>query len=221
MELPHMIRLSLAAAASALVLAACTSAPAPTADTAVMVTTTEVISPYELAMQTVEELVTAGNTQAAVDRLTQLTGDLALSRDQMAEVLYRRGELRLGEHGYDTMGAIEDFEEVLADYSDTEWSTAAASLLDSARGKATSLNALLAQPETTRTQKFNILMELGRHDDATDLMRANDLTPDNDALLAMYQIGYLCEGDELAGRTYDVTEPDGTFHELRFCDTGK
>ena len=180
-----------------------------------------VASPYELAMQTVEELVTAGNTQTAIDRLTQLTGDPSLSRDQLAEVLYRRGELRLGEHGYDTMGAIEDFEEVLADYSDTEWSTAAASLLDSARGKATSLNALLAQPETTKLQRFNILMELGRHDDAIDLMLANDLTPDNGTLLAMYQIGYLCEGDELTGRAYDVTEPDGTYHELRFCDFGK
>nr|WP_321358955.1 hypothetical protein [uncultured Hyphomonas sp.] len=215
-----MIRLSLAAAASALVLAACSSAPTPEAETVVAVTTTEV-SPYELAMQTVEELVTAGNTQTAIDRLTQLTGNPSLSRDELAEVLYRRGELRLGENGYDTMGAIEDFEEILADYSDTEWSTAAASLLDSARGKATSLNALLAQPETTRTQKFNILMELGRHDDAIDLMLANDLTPDNDALLAMYQIGYLCEGDELTGRTYDLTEPDGTYHELRFCDFGK
>ena len=216
-----MIRLSLAAAASALVLAACSSTPAPAADAAATTSTAMVASPYELAMQTVEELVTAGNTQTAIDRLTQLTGDPSLSRDQLAEVLYRRGELRLGEHGYDTMGAIEDFEEVLADYSDTEWSTAAASLLDSARGKATSLNALLAQPETTKLQRFNILMELGRHDDAIDLMLANDLTPDNGTLLAMYQIGYLCEGDELTGRAYDVTEPDGTYHELRFCDFGK
>jgi hypothetical protein len=216
-----MIRLSLAAAASALVLAACSSTPAPAADAAATTSTAMVASPYELAMQTVEELVTAGNTQTAIDRLTQLTGDPSLSRDQLAEVLYRRGELRLGEHGYDTMGAIEDFEEVLTDYSDTEWSTAAASLLDSARGKATSLNALLAQPETTKLQRFNILMELGRHDDAIDLMLANDLTPDNGTLLAMYQIGYLCEGDELTGRAYDVTEPDGTYHELRFCDFGK
>lgn len=214
-----MIRLSLAAAASALVLAACSSAPAPV-DTAAT-TTTAVISTYDLAMQTVEELVTAGNTQTAIDRLTQLTGDPSLSREQLAEVLYRRGELRLGENGYDTMGAIEDFEEVLADYGDTEWSTAAATMLDTARGKATSLNALLSQPETTRMQKFNILMELGRHDDAIDMMLANDLTPDNQTLLAMYQIGYLCEGDDLTGRAYDVTEPDGTFHELRFCDFGK
>jgi ABC-type glycerol-3-phosphate transport system substrate-binding protein len=63
-----MIRLSLAAAASALVLAACSSTPVPEAETAVAVSTTTVISPYELAMQTVEELVTAGNTQAAIDR---------------------------------------------------------------------------------------------------------------------------------------------------------
>ena len=166
-----MIRLSLAAAASALVLAACTSAPAPSS-TATSTSTAVALSPYELAMQTVEELVTAGNTQTAIDRLTQLTGDPSLTPDQVAEVLYRRGELRLSESGYDTMGAIEDFEEVLADYPDTEWTTAAASMLDTARGKATSLNALLSQPETTTMQKFNILMELGRHDDAIDMMLA-------------------------------------------------
>ena len=214
-----MIRLSLAAAASALVLAACASAPAPVDSAA---TSTAVsLTPYELAMQTVEELVTAGNTQASIDRLTQLLGDPSLNREQLAEALYRRGELRLSETGYDTMGAIEDFEEITSEFQDTEWSAAAAAMLDSARGKATSLNALLSQPETTRTQRFNILMDLGRHDEATDLMRAYDLTPDNAVLLAMYQIGYLCEGEELAGKSYDVTEPDGTFRELRFCDTGK
>ena len=217
-----MIRLSLAAAASALVLAACTSAPAPAAvDTDASASVAANLSPYELAMQTVEELVTAGNTQAAIDRLTQLTGDPSLDSEQLAEILYRRGELRFSETGYDTMGAIEDFEEVLADYSDSEWATAASSMLDSARGKATSLNALLSQPETTRMQKFNILMELGRHDDAIDLMLANDITPDNSQALAMYQIGYLCEDDALTGRAYEVTEPDGTFHELHFCDFGK
>ncbi|HPF23770.1 MAG TPA: hypothetical protein PK417_09840 [Hyphomonas sp.] len=215
-----MIRLSLAAAASALVLAACTSAPAPSG-TATSTSTAVALSPYDLAMQTVEELVTAGNTQTAIDRLTQLTGDPSLTPDQVAEVLYRRGELRLSESGYDTMGAIEDFEEILADYPDSEWNTAATSMLDTARGKATSLNALLSQPETTTMQKFNILMELGRHDDAIDMMLANNLSPDNATLLAMYQIGYLCEGDDLTGRVYDVTEPDGTFHELRFCDFGK
>ena len=215
-----MIRLSLAAAASALVLAACTSAPAPV-DTTTSTSAAVAVSPFDLAMQTTEELATAGNTQAAIDRLTQLMGDPSLSREQMAEAIYRRGELRFGPNGFDTLGAVEDFEEVVDDYAGTEWATAAASMLDTARGKATSLNALLSQPETTRMQKFNVLMELGRHDDAMDLMLANDLTPDNEALLAMYQIGYLCEGDELTGRAYDVTEPDGTYHELRFCDFGK
>ncbi|MEZ5998187.1 MAG: tetratricopeptide repeat protein [Hyphomonas sp.] len=215
-----MIRLSFAAAASALVLVACASAPADSTAPLAAASTAE-ISPFELAMQSVETLVDGGNTQAAIDRLTQLTGDPSLSRDQVAEVLFRRGELRFSETGFDTMGAVEDFEEVIDDYSDTEWYTAAVPMLDSARGKATSLNTLLAQPETTRAQKFNILMELGQHDEAMDLMQAADLTPDNDTLLAMYQIGYLCEGDELTGRAYDVMEPDGTARELRFCDLGK
>jgi len=215
-----MIRLSLAAAASALVLVACASAPA-TETTTEVAASTATVSPFEMAMQTVQDLVDAGNTPAAIDRLTQLTGDPTLSRNQLAEVLSRRGELRLGEHGYDTMGAVEDFQEVTEDFADTEWATAAASMLETARGKADSLNTLLADVDTTRAQKFDILMELGQHDDAVDLMQTADLTPDNDTLLAMYQIGYLCESDELTGRAYDVTEPDGTAHELHFCDLGK
>ncbi|MCA8902699.1 MAG: hypothetical protein KDA53_15780 [Hyphomonas sp.] len=215
-----MIRSSLAGAASALLLVACASAPADV-DTTPAAATSAVISPFEMAMQTAEGLVAAGNTQTGIDRLTQLLGDPSLSREQAAEVLLRRGELRLSETGFDTMGAIEDFEEIIDDYSDTEWYTAAVPMLDTARGKATSLNALLSQPETTRTQKFNILMELGRHDDAIDVMLASDLTPDNGTLVAMYQIGYLCEGDELTGRAYDATEPDGTPRTLRFCDFGK
>ncbi len=217
-----MIRLTLAAAASALVLAACATAPAPATDAASSAVTSPAdLSPFDLAMRTVDDLVSAGNTQTAIDRLTQLTGDPALSREQLSEVLFRRGELRFSDKGYDTLGAIEDFEEVIDDFSDTEWYTAAVPMLESARGKADSLNALLDQPETTRTQKFNILMALGQHQDATDLMLSSDLTPDNDALVAMYQIGYLCEGDELTGRAYSLTEPDGTARSVRFCDFGK
>ena len=112
-----MIRLSLAAAASALVLVACASAPA-TETTTEVAASTATVSPFEMAMQTVQDLVDAGNTPAAIDRLTQLTGDPTLSRNQLAEVLSRRGELRLGEHGYDTMGAVEDFQEVTEDFAD-------------------------------------------------------------------------------------------------------
>ena len=106
-------------------------------------------------------------------------------------------------------------------YSDTEWYTAAVPMLDSARGKVTTLETQLAQPDTSKMQKFNFLMELGMHQDAIDLMIANDLLPSNEALIAMYDIGYLCEGDELTGRTYEAVELDGTTRELRFCDFGK
>ncbi|MBL4878401.1 MAG: hypothetical protein JKY78_05860 [Hyphomonas sp.] len=217
-----MIRSGLIAAASALALAACTSAP-DTAGTkgATPALMTETMSSYALAMTTVEGLEEAGNTQTAIDRLTQLSGDPDLTREQLAETLLRRGELRVGQSGYDVMGAIEDFEEVVNTLDDTTVHAEAVLALETARGKADSLMTVLNQPETTRQQKFDILMQLGRHEDAIDLMIASDLTPDNETLIAMYQIGYLCEGDELTGRTYDAVEPDGTDHALRFCDFGK
>ena len=219
-----MIRISLFAAASALMLAACASAPesgkVPGGSDA-SVATAVPDSAFELAMQTVEGLVEAGNTQAANDRLTQLLGSPALSKDEYAEALFRRGELRFGPGGYDALGAVEDFQEIVDSYGDTAWYTAAMPMLDSARSKATTLETQLTQPETSKLQKFNFLMELGLHEDAIDLMIANDLSPDNDALIAMYDIGYLCEGDELTGRAYDAVERDGTVRSLRFCDFGK
>ena len=216
-----MIRFSLFAAASAFALVACSTAPASveTSDGPSQLTQTE--SGFTLAMKTVDQLVEAGNTQTAIDRLTQLTGDPTLTQEQLAEALLRRGELRSSDGGYDLMGAIDDFEEIINTAPTTPSYAAAVPMLETARGKAMSLNFLLEQPETTRFEKFNILMQLGQHEEAIDLMINNDLTPDNETLIAMYQIGYLCEGDELTGRLYEATEPDGTPHELRFCDFGK
>ena len=216
-----MIRISLLAAASALALAACSSTPAPSGPDATAPSVADAPTGYTLAMMTVEGLQEAGNTQTAIDRLTQLTGDPNLSREELAEALVRRGELRMGASGYDVMGAVDDFEEVVNTLDDTPGYDRALPLLETARGKADSLMTLLNQPETTRQQKFDILMQLGRHEDAIDLMIASDLTPDNQTLIAMYQIGYLCDGDELTGRAYDAVEPDGTEHALRFCDFGK
>ena len=219
-----MIRTSLLVAASAMLLAACASAPETAripggADTAVAAATPD--SAFELAMQTAEGLVEAGNTQTALDRLTQLLGSPTLTQDEYAEALFRRGEIRFGPGGYDAHGAVEDFEEITDSYGDTAWYTAALPMLDSARGKVTTLETQLSQPETSRLQKFNFMMELGMHQEAIDLMIDNDLLPANDALIAMYDIGYLCEGDELTGRAYSAVEQDGTPRSLHFCDFGK
>lgn len=219
-----MIRTPLFLAASAMLLAACASGP----ETAKIpggsdMTAASAVpdSAFELAMQTVEGLVEAGNAQAAMDRLTQLLGSPALTRDEYAEALFRRGEIRFGPGGYDSLGAVEDFEEITDSYGDTAWYTAALPMLDSARGKVTTLETQLSQPEMSRLQKFNFMMELGMHQDGIDLMIANDLLPDNDALIAMYDIGYLREDDALTGRAYDAVEQDGTARKLRFCDFGK
>jgi hypothetical protein len=52
-------------------------------------------------------------------------------------------------------------------------------------------------------------------------MVANDIVPGNEELLAMFQIGYLCDDSNLTGRAYSVTDRDGTSRNLRFCDFGK
>lgn len=218
----NFLTLSLCAAASALVFAACaTTAPETDSASTGEIVAPEELSKFALAMETVDQLEANGNTQTAIDRLTQLLGDDTLKDSERAIILSRRGQLRSGPNGYDLWGAIGDYRQVLDDYPATPEAIIVQPMLDVANGEATSLNSLLELPETSRTQRFQALFRLGQHDDALDLMLSSGLQPKNDYLIAMYQIGYLCAGEDQTGPAYSAIEPDGTRRELRFCDFGK
>lgn len=227
-----MTRNLFAATASALVLVACATttpepvkAPVETTDAVTdVVEEVEALptpSRVELAMGTVDELVAAGNTQTALDRLTQLLGDTTLTDQERGEVLLRRGLLRSSEQGYDLWGGVEDLGKVAEDFPDTDLGNEARLLHATVRDEAKAQTAILERPETTRTQKFDALMSLGQHDDALELMLSSALKPNNDQLIAFYQIGHLCIGEDQTGPVYNAVEPDGTPRELRFCDFGK
>lgn len=176
------------------------------------------MSGFERAMDTVSRLEAAANEQAAIDRLTQLLGDPDLGGDQLAEVHLKRAKLRAGP-GNDVEGAISDYEELLANYPDSGAVPAAEDGLAQAAEERSELVAALEDKGLSPLQKFKLLFRLGRHQEASDIMFASEITPDNEYLLDMYQIGYLCEGEGLAGRSYAVEEPDGTRHSVQFCDT--
>lgn len=219
------------AASSLIVLAACAStAPAtapvevPEAPTESVMSPTEVIAsttPAERAITTALGLVDDRNEQAAIDRLEQALGDPSNTDEDMAMLLLELGKIKMSDRGFDTWGAIADFREIIETYPDSAVITQAQAMFDTANGKATSLNFQKEQPETSRTRKAEIFFELGDHDDAIDLMQGSNLTPNNDILVAMYQIGYLCEDPALSGRTYAMTDIDDTQRALQFCDTGK
>ncbi|MEO0983626.1 MAG: hypothetical protein AAFX03_13350 [Pseudomonadota bacterium] len=215
-----MLRIAPAALGLALLGACATDSPAPIVQGGAA-TDVPPASQVELAMGTVDALVEAGNTQTAIYRLTDLLGRPELSSEEAAAALYRRGELRLSASGYDTYGAINDFDEITAKHTETSWVDEAMAALETARGKATSLNFMAEQPGASRSDRFSAHFALGEHEDAIDIMLAGGVTPTNDQLVAMYQIGYLCEGDEYTGPAYAATEPDGTARTLRFCDFGK
>ncbi|MEO9970684.1 MAG: hypothetical protein ABJG15_12860 [Hyphomonadaceae bacterium] len=215
----------LALGVSCLALVACETTPVaePVVEA---VAVEEVVAPVELsdydrALQTANDLVASGNTQTAIDRLTQLLGTSGITDDQRAEALSMRGDLRYSDDGYDVWGAIADFEMVIDAYPDSPVTPETTAMLGIARGEATSLSSLLRQPETSRTQRFQSLLRLGRHDDALDLMLSSNLQPKNEELIAMFQIGYLCVGDEQTGPIYTAEEANGDPLELRFCDFGK
>ncbi len=215
----------LALAASALIFAACETVPVaePVAEpvAAEVVVAPVELSEFERAMQTVDELVAAGNTQTAIDRTTQLLRSSEITDDERASALLTRGELQYSDDGYNVWGAIEDFMKVSDVYPDTQAAAEATAMLGIARAEATSLSALLSQPETSRTQKFQSLLRLGQHDEALDLMLSSNLKPKNEELIAMFQIGYLCVGDDQTGPVYNAVEANGAPLELRFCDFGK
>ncbi len=177
-------------------------------------------SAFDLAMGTVEELVAAGNEQAAILRLEQLIGKQDASDDERAKALYRQAELQMGE-GNQVWGAIETLDEFIETYPEHELAGAASELRDYARGEATSLNGKLEMGGLSPMEEFKTRFRLGEHQEAADLMLTNALTPGNTYLLDMYQVGYLCDDVELTGPTYELTEPDGTERTLRFCEFGK
>lgn len=177
-------------------------------------------STFELAMGTVDELVDAGNEQAAILRLEQLIGMQDATDDEKAAALYRMAELKLGE-GNQVWGAIDALDELIETYPDHDMIPAAIELRDYARGEATSLNGKLEMGGLSPREEFHTRFRLGEHQEAADIMLANALTPENAYILDMYQIGYLCEDAELTGPSYKLIEPDGTDRVVRFCDFGK
>lgn len=229
-----MKRILLAGAAFA-VLGACATAPVEDAEEVIIAEETaaeetdagsaEVIivekTDFDLAMESVDQLVAGQNEQAAIDRLTQLLGNPALSDEEIQIALLKRGTIRMSDRGYDTWEAIADFEEIIAKFGPDALDGVAQEKLDEARGKATSLNFKTQQPGVSRVEKFQAMFDLGDHEEAVDLMLATNLNPGNDYLVAMYQIGWLCEGEGFTGPVYPATEPDGTNRSLQFCDFGK
>lgn len=177
-------------------------------------------STFELAMGTVDELVDAGNEQAAILRLEQLIGKQDATDDEKAAALYRMAELKLGE-GNQVWGAIAALDELIDTYPEYEMIPAASELRDYARGEATSLNGRLEMGGLSPSEEFHTRFRLGEHQEAADIMLAHALTPENAYILDMYQIGYLCEDAELTGPSYKLIEPDGTDRVVRFCDFGK
>lgn len=218
-----MIRISLATASLAILAACASTAPVDTTEPiAPPVEAADLANdPFALAMGTVDMLAEAGNSQAAIDRLTQLLGDATLSEDQYRAALETRASLRYGE-GNDVWGAISDYEALLQMENLTAEQVAEYEVaLNTARGEATSTNFMLEQGDLSRTERFEMMFRLGDHQDAVDYMLENNLTPSNDHLIALYQMGYLCEGDEYGGPVYAATEPDGTPRSLQYCDFGK
>ena len=205
------------AAASLAVLSACASTEAPTETSSTAAIET---SAFSLAMDTVTQLTEAGNEQIAIDRLTQLLGDPSLTDTQKSEALLARAQLRYGA-GNDVLGALEDLNELTTYYPTSEAAVESAEIFTQAQMEADGLLAALDSGMLSPTEEFEALFRLGRHQDAADLMLSRNLQPEDQYIVDMFQIGYLCDDPALTGPSYPMTEPDGTARIVRFCEFGK
>ena len=215
------MRHTILATSAAILLAGCAStAPVvlPKPETPPVVSAA--VSKSEQAMATASELAAAGNEQVAIDRLTQALGLPDLTDEERARLLMQRGQLRAGA-GNNLWGAVADFQDVADMMPGTTMGEDALAALARTQAEATALNMQLETAELTRSERFEALFRLGRHDDAVDLLMAGGVTAQPETLLDLYQIGYLCEGDSYTGTAYDIVEPDGTARTVRFCDLGK
>lgn len=223
-----MQRIFAALLSASLVLVACETTT-PDTDTSsersgISIAQTEDIAPnpeFQIGMKTVDQLLAAHNTPVAINRLTELIGSPRITDEERSRAIFRRGQLRYSEDGFNVWGAIDDFQEIWENYPNFESYAEAEDLLNTSRGEATSLNFALDTGELSRNERFSARFRLGDYVDAIDLMEATNLTPKNDELLAMYHIGYLCDSEDLTGRVYPATTKTGSELNLRFCDFGK
>lgn len=177
-------------------------------------------STFDLAMDTVDQLVAAGNEQAAILRLEQLIGMQDASDDEKAEALFRMAQLKMGE-GSQVWGGLSALDELIATHPTHARVPEAMQMREIGNGEATSINGLIESGGLSPMEEFQYRFRLGEHQEAADIMFDNALSPGNAYILDMYQIGYLCDSAELTGPSYNLIEPDGTDRTVRFCDFGK
>jgi hypothetical protein len=149
-----MLRPLLFAVASALVLGACASSTSSGPAKPEATETSVVVSPFNLGLQTADELVAAGNTPTAIQRLMQLVGDTSLSPQQRSEVLRKLGQLSISPTGYDAEGAVDYFNEVLRDFATTAAAKQSAAALPAAEATVAVHLATLESVDSTRTDEF-------------------------------------------------------------------
>lgn len=204
--------------------ASCASSPAPSSTAGTKPAAPPVLATEpttaERALDTALQLYDEGNPFAAVSRLTQELGNpLNTDADRLA-VLLERAYMREGAAN-DLMGAIADYEAAGALATDPAQKAEIAGFLREVSLKVEDMNAALASGEPTRTRRFEILFQLGKHTAALDMLMEGGVTPNPLILRGLYQIGYLCEGPGYTGQAFDLVDADGTARTVRFCDSGK
>jgi len=126
------------------------------------------------------------------DQALSIIGNNRITHAEQAAQLFRLAQRQYGK-GDDLFAALSTLDRLIDLYPSEAETKAAISLRDIARGEATSLNFILYTDQNLLPEsRIDIMLRLGLFQAATDYIYAETVKPDQDALLRLYRLGYLC-----------------------------
>ena len=187
---------------AAVLLAACATAPDP-ADSG---------PPPETI---IAQALADSNAYEADAMLTELLARASLTKEQRVQALYHRGSLRR-QAANDRLGAIEDFEALLALAPEHALAKNTRTELDYVRTDVESIKASMNR-FLTLAQWFDGTWTLGDHDAAAARYRKSGLAPTPEQVETLIAAGYVCAAEDQDSMLHEYGDPRADLAGVEWC----
>lgn len=147
--------------------------------------------------------------------LTRILGRPELSAEQKVRALYRRGSLRR-QAGNDRLGAVEDFEAMLALAPAHSLASNAHTELSYTRQDIQKLRSQLRQL-LTHAEWFDASWVLGERDKAAARYQNSRISPTSKQVQTLRSAGYICQNDGAGPDVYQLGDRRADLLGLKWC----